>query len=142
MIYHNTFDKLIESDCTHTGRVYKDDLIKYCKELNIKVENSDTKYYLYKKIREKKSNYKIYLRFRDFACGIPSHWYQERFGITKTQRKKMIEKGFIKIRYSINTKIFTNTYADVPYADAYQFFNQMTQEKIDTWRRENIRGFK
>lgn len=147
MIYYDNFDKLIESECEWSGsnwrgRVYKDDLIQYCKELNIEVKSNDDKSTLYQKIRANKSNYKIYLKFRDKALGVPAHWYEEKFGITKTQRKKMIEKDFIKIRYFVHTKVFTNTYADVAYADAYQFFNKMTQEKIDLWREENIRGFK
>lgn len=147
MIYYNSFDELVEQECKWRGtkwkgRVYKTDLIDYCKELGIKVNYKDDKTALYDKLIKRTTHYKIYLRFRGGALGVPSHWYEEKFGVTKSQRKKMIDSGFIKIRYTVDTKVFTNTYADVPYADAHQFFVIMTQEKIDSWREKNIRGFK
>lgn len=139
MIY-KSFDELIEKECKWKGakwrgRVYTWDLIDYCKELNIEVSSKDDKTALYNKLIQKTTHYKIYLRFRENALGINSYLYEEKFGISRKERLKMIEKGFIKIRYYVETTI-NSKLRKVPYADSHQFF-KMTKEKIDKWLEDN-----
>lgn len=146
MVNANSFNEFIEECCisidyNNKSRLDKECLINYCKELGIQVKSKDLKTDLYNKLMEKTTPYKIYLKFRDCAFGIPSHMYEKKFELKKTQRKKMLACGFLKIRYKVDTKVFTNTYADVPYCDAKQFF-ELTQVDIDTWREKNIKGFK
>ncbi|MGL4742294.1 MAG: hypothetical protein ACRC41_16120 [Sarcina sp.] len=146
MIYQDNFNDFIRAECLwsgtkYKGRIYRENFMTFCDELGIEYKKTELKNNLYEMLMKHTTHYKLYMRFRDSAFGVPSHWYEEKFGINKSQRKKMLDTGFIKIRYSIEAKVFTGTYADVPYVDAHQFYH-MTQDKIDAWREKNIRGFK
>lgn len=127
---------------THIG-INKEELFKLCEEKNIpipprKIVKKDLIDYL---VSQGVSWSEFYVRWKHCTFGIHPSMIEKKFNINKTQRKKMEQLGFLKVAYKINTKVFTNTYADVPYYDAEQYF-LLTLDEVEAWKIKNIRGYR
>ena len=101
-----------------------------------------TKDYMVDEILKKKSYLEIYNEFKDEKFGIkPSKW-RDKFNITASQMKKMVNDGYLlNPTYTNHEKVFTGTYSDVQYYRAEDYFNY-TAEEVEIWKEENIRGYK
>lgn len=132
----------IEYSDTHIG-INKEELFKLCREKGFQVPPKKTiKADLIKYLVEHGVSWsEFYVRWKHCTFGIHPTAVEEKFNLNKRQRKKMEQTGFFKIAYKVKTKVFTNTYADVPYYDAEQYF-LLTVEEVEAWKLENIRGYK
>lgn len=106
-----------------------------------KVPSQATKEQLIDEILKKKSLLEIYEEHKqDFGIK-PSKWIA-KFNLTPSQRKKMEKEGFLlHVSYYNYEKVFTGTYADVPYYRAEDYFRH-TVEEVERWKEENIRGYR
>ena len=124
-------------------RFTRDAIIDMFKELypDIEVKSSMTKDYLIDEILKVKSPQEIYNEHKDEFGIKPSKWIR-KFGLTPHQRKKMEQEGYLlHVAYYSYEKVFTGTYANVPYYRAKDYFNH-TAEEVEAWKEANIRGYK
>lgn len=127
---------------TYVG-INKEELFSLCEEKQIdlpkkSIKKMDLINYL---VENGVSWSEFYVRWKHCTFGIHPRQVEEKFNLNKNQRKKMEDLGFLKVAYKVTTKVFTGTYADVPYYDAEQYF-LLTQEEVEEWKCENIRGYK
>lgn len=132
----------IEYSDTHVG-INKDDLFALCVEKGFKAPPKKTiKADLIKYLIDHGVSWaEFYIRWKHCTFGIHPTDVEEKFKLNKSQRKKMEQTGFLKVSYTVNTKVFTNTYASVPYYDAEQYF-LLTVQEVEDWKVANIRGYK
>lgn len=132
----------IEYSDTYTG-INKEELFKLCQEKGLKVPPKKmVKSDIIKYLNENGVSWsEFYARWKHCTFGIHPTLVEKKFNLNKRQRKKMEESGFLRIAYKVKTKVFTNTYADVPYYDAERYYT-LTMEDTEEWKVNNIRGYK
>ena len=97
--------------------LYKDDLIELYKEVYSKnPPRNYNKTDLWREICKKVNLYEIYERYKENHFGMSTFEIEERFGIDKTQRRKLQKKGILKVAYYKSIKKRGN-YIDAPYYD-------------------------
>lgn len=146
--WFNTLEEFIEWEIKankgSSTTFRKETLIDIFKECypEEKVKNTMTKEAMLNEILKKKSLLDIYEEYKYDTFGIkPYHWI-EKFGLTPSHRKKMEKEGYLLhvMCYSYE-KVFTGTYANVPYYRAEDYFNY-TVDEVEKWKEDNIRGYK
>jgi hypothetical protein len=105
------------------------------------IKTTFTKDYMIDEIIKKKSLLEIYNEYKEVTFGIkPSKWI-DKFNLTSHQRKKMEGQGYLlHVVYYNYEKVFTGTYASVPYYRAEDYFSH-TIDDVERWKQENIRGY-
>ena len=98
--------------------VYRQDLINECKSRNIKTKATSTKEQLVELLISNGVSYKELAE--KYKIGVTSKVYQETFGITHTQVKKLEKKNIIDV---VGQQSFRAYGKDLkaPLYDAYQF---------------------
>ena len=98
--------------------VYRQDLINECKSRNIKTKATSTKEQLVELLISNGVSYKELAE--KYKIGVTSKVYQETFGITNTQVKKLEKKNIIDV---VGQQAFRAYGKDLkaPLYDAYQF---------------------
>lgn len=98
--------------------VYRQDLINECKSRNIKTKATSTKEQLVELLISNGVSYKELAE--KYKIGVTSKVYQETFGITHTQVKKLEKKNIIDV---VGQQAFRAYGKDLkaPLYDAYQF---------------------
>jgi hypothetical protein len=146
--WFNTLEEFIEWEIkTNKGSsttFRKETLIDIFKECypNEKVKSTMTKGDMLSEILKKKSLLDIYEEYKYDAFGIKPYNWIEKFGLTPSYRKKMEKEEFLlHVMYYSYEKVFTGTYANVPYYRAEDYFNH-TEEEDEKWKEDNIRGYK
>lgn len=145
-IYCKNLDEVVEryiDGYSKTHSILNDELVSWCEELGMESINkrATRKELIQALYGAGITNKQIFDRFKGKAFGLEPSYYTDAFKLSAPHRKKMGEAGFLKINYTVNTKVFTGTYADVPYYDPEQFFT-LTAEDIERWKDDNIRGYK
>ena len=132
----------IQYSDTHVG-INKEELIALCVEKNIDLpQKRITKEKLIAYLKQQGVSWsEFYVRWKHCTFGIHPSLVEEKFKLNKTQRKKMEELGFLQVAYKIRAKVYTNTYANVPYYNAEQFYT-LTLDEVEAWKMENIQGYK
>jgi len=142
MTQHNDLNGYIENYTR--ARIYptKEWMINWCNELNIKIKSKDTKDIVIDKLLEHGITWMdFYNKYKHAAYGIHPTTFNDKFNVTKYQREKMVKTGFIEMMYYQYDKIMPGIHADVPYYSAEQYFS-LNIDDIETWKQENIRGYK
>lgn len=146
--WFNTLEEFVEWELrANKGsdtRFTKDVILEMYKELypKGKIKSNLTKDFMIDEILKKRTLLDIYNQYRDSEFGIkPSRWIY-KFKLNPSQRKKMEKEDYLlHVVYYNYEKVFTGTYADVPYYRAEDYF-KYSPEEVEKWKEENIRGYK
>ncbi|MDU2673075.1 MAG: hypothetical protein E7C50_00510 [Clostridium sp.] len=122
--------------------ITREDLNKWCKELEIDELSNDKSTLIYIKYLISKgiSLIDFYNRFKDKAYGIHPSRFSNKFKVNNYQRRKMIETGFIKVAYYKEEEIFPGRFEKVPFFNPKWYFD-INMNYIEKWRTENIKGY-
>ena len=114
--------------------IMKDKLIELAKKNGVLVEKSDTKEMIFVNLVEKMPLEDI---VAECNIGIGSFAFQQKFGITGADVKKMAEKGFIKV----TGKEYFRAYGQSLYANLYSVFDyyRLTSDEVHKWLQANTR---
>lgn len=117
--------------------VDKDGLIKIANSLGIAMGQNMTKAKIYDLILEKVS----LEEFADMlACGVRSGSFQQKFGITHKDVKRMARLGFIKITGYECIRLY-GKHCNVPLYSVFDYF-RLTKEAVRKWLDENTNDMK
>lgn len=108
--------QILKNDGVHSF-VFKKDLVEECKSRNIETKATSTKEQLLELLIEKGVTYKEMAE--KYKIGIASKGYQETFGITHKQVKKLEKNKIINVVGSYEFRAY-GKYLDAPLYDAYQ----------------------
>lgn len=140
MDYYNSPEEYIRVLVTSRSKfslVDKGGLNKIANSLGITIGRNMTKAKIYDLILEKVS----LEEFADMlACGVHSGSFQQKFGITHQEVKRMERLGFIKITGYERVKLY-GKHCDVPLYSVFDYF-QLTKEAVRKWLDENPKGTK
>ena len=109
--------QIIRNDGTRS-LVYKHKLVEECEKRNIKTAVTSTKEQLTELLADSGMSYKE-LADR-YGIGVTSKNYQEAFGITHKQVKKLEKKGILKVVGNYEFRAYGRV-LKAPLYDAYQF---------------------
>lgn len=123
-------------------KITREDLNKWCKELEIDELNNDKSTIIYIEYLISKGIRLIdfYNRFKGKAYGIHPSRFSNKFKVNNYQRRKMIETGFIKVAYYKEEEIFPGRFEKVPFFNPKWYFD-INMNYIEKWRTENIKGY-
>ena len=134
-IYPTPYDYIKRQIAANKGlqnAIMRNNLIEMAKAHGVEVDKNDTKEIIFVNLSKK-------MNIEDIAAvcniGIGSFGYQQKFGISKTDVKKMAEKGFIKV----TGKQYFNAYGKRMCANLYSVFDyyRLTSDEVHKWLKEN-----
>ena len=133
---YNTPKEFIIAECSKNkgtqNNVMLSDLVAEADALKIEVSKSVTKKELVKLIIEKIGEKAFAEKYK---VGISSYHWQQKFGITNEQLRKLARKGFIRVTGKERFRIYGETrYANL--YDVFQFF-ELTIEDVQKWLSES-----
>ncbi len=136
-ISEQTYIELSKED-----NITREDLNKWCKELEIDELSNDksTLIYIEYLISKGISLIEFYNRFKDKAYGIHPSRFSNKFKVNNYQRRKMIETGFIKVAYYKEEEIFPGRFEKVAFFNPKWYFG-INVNDIEEWRLNNIKGY-
>lgn len=126
--------------CAHRGTenvIHKDALIAVAHSLGVEVDSKKmTKDEIYLQMRKSVSVEDIATHCQHL--GVSSLSFQQKFGITHEEVKRMARFGFIKITGSRRIRL----YGKYRNADLYSVFDyfRLSQEDVDEWLRMHPKG--
>ena len=123
--------------------ITREDLNKWCKELEIDELNNDKSTLNYiEHLYNKGINFiDFYNRFKYKAYGIHPSRFSNKFKVNNYQRRKMIDTEFINVAYYKDEEIFPGRVEKVPFFNPEWYFNTNFND-IEKWRAENIKGYR
>lgn len=136
-INEQTYIELSKED-----NITREDLNKWCKELEIDALNKDksTLIYIEYLISKGINLIDFYNRFKDKAYGIHPSRFSNKFKVNNYQRRKMIETGFIEVAYYKEEEIFPGRFEKVAFFNPKWYFD-INVNDIEEWRLNNIKGY-